>query len=97
MSISRRVHQKIHRFHTTTWWAAARRLAIDQVDYSLTKGGKFVLVFDGNGTGLPLFAYFVEHRSNDSDQNIDRPAVGGDGSLNKPFGRTEVILSSCLK
>ena len=71
--------------------------AIDQVDYSLTKSGKFVLVFDGDGTRFPLFAYFVEHRSNNSDQDINRPAVGGNGSLNKPFGRTEVILSSCLK
>jgi len=72
-------------------------LVIDQVDHSLTESGKLVLLIDGNGTGTPLFADFVEKRSYNSDQDINGPTVSGDGFFDKQLSRTIVIPSPCLE
>ena len=63
---------------------------LDEIDHPLSEGGEFVLAFDRECAVLPGVADLVEHRRDHADENVDRPAMGGDGVLDQRPGCVEI-------
>src|SRR5262249_38831190 len=98
MLIARSIHQE-HRATTSNRKMPLARwhLALDQVNDLLREGGEVVLCFNAQDASLPTFSYFVEHRRDHSDQDIQRPAVRSDRFLHDQRGCLDIALLSCLK
>lgn len=55
-----------------------------------------MLVGDGNSAGTPLFADLVEQRSQNSEEDIDGPELGGKGVFNELLSRRKIIPATCF-
>jgi hypothetical protein len=92
VDIARRVHQEIAAVACMPRWLrpGLPHLGLDKIDYPLGEGGEFVLARDGERAALPGVADLVEHRRDHADENVDRPAMDGDGVVDQRPGRVEI-------
>ena len=56
-----------------------------------------MLRLEAERASLPFFPDFVEHRGNHPDQDIDRPAIGGEGVFDNPAGGPEILVPSGIE